>query len=274
MSICLSASETEYDILRVWTCLGLLTVAEQYLGWVLWYLPFYGAAKCIMLGVAVTMPEARVAPILFDRAVVPSMECLHKCLGQYSLINLLIKHLLDLPIFFLEELCIYPTDHAEDENIKWPLAAASDETETHARSTQRMDGVCVYKKTTLVVVSPAMDAMEVFREVEAHCGGATASTTPSHPPELVNKLSNGPEDNDTGRIILQNLHVGDVNDDVQHTLRKDSLRYVLRGSLTGSSQTSIRDHLLDVGTQAPKGSSHSRVLRSTISRKQKVWALD
>ncbi len=113
---CLSATETEYDILRVWACLGLLTAAEQYLGWVLWHLPFYGAAKCVMLGVAITLPEARVAPILFDRAVVPSMERLDKYLG-YPLINSLFKHLWDVPIFFLE-LFIYPTDRAEDD-IKW-----------------------------------------------------------------------------------------------------------------------------------------------------------
>ncbi len=216
------------------------------------------------------MPEARVAPILFGRAVVPIIERLREYLGQHSLIkNLLIKHLLDLPIFFLEEVvCIYPTDHAEDVNMKWPLAA-SDETETHARAAaRRMDGGGVYKEKTLVVVSPAMDAMEVVvREIETHCGvTAAVSTTPS-PPELVNNLSsNGSEDNGTGRNIVQNLHVGD---DVQTTLRKESLRYVPRGSQTNNN----RDHLLDVGTQATKRLSHSRVLRSTISRNQKVWRL-
>eukprot|EP01084_Bolivina_argentea_P131133 231511_1 len=143
----------EYDILRVWACLGLLTAAEQYLGWVLWHLPFYGAAKCVMLGVAITLPEARVAPILFDRAVVPSMERLDKYLG-HPLINSLFKHLWDVPIFFLE-LFIYPTDRAEDEDIKWSLTAL-DEIEIHTITTQqRMDGgVCKEKMLDVGIQAP------------------------------------------------------------------------------------------------------------------------
>ncbi len=224
--------------------------------------------KCVILGVAVTVPEVRVAPILFDRAVVPSMEYFHKYF-EHSVKNSLLNHLLDVPIFFLE-LCIYPTDHAvEDENIKWSLAPPTfDEIEIHATTnattTQRMDGVVCIENTLVVVPSVC--------NVETHCRGA--SSTPN-PLEVVKNFINGPEGNDdTGKrtTFLQNLNPGDVQDNCvqQHMLRKDRLRNFHHCSSLGSLQTNITYHLLDVGTQAAQNGSHPHVLRTTPSRKQKV----
>ncbi len=96
---------------------------------------------------AIAIPELRVAPILFDRAVAPSMERLDKYLGHSLIINSLLKILLHIPIFFLE-LLIDPMDRtAEDEDIKWSMTTL-DEIQIHTITTQqRMDGGVCKQKT-------------------------------------------------------------------------------------------------------------------------------
>lgn len=106
----LKRGEVDVSLLKLWTCLGLLQVVQACLEPVLRFVPFYFLAKCSLLGIFFLMPE--VVPIVFDRFVVPGIQCLHDSMNHVVLPRAL-QFLIDLPFMLfppLEDWNILTTD--------------------------------------------------------------------------------------------------------------------------------------------------------------------
>ncbi|CAM9572710.1 unnamed protein product [Choristocarpus tenellus] len=85
----------DYNLLKTWSLLGLLRVFEEYLEFLISWVPFYWLGKCLGLGL-MFLPESNIASVVFDRAVVTGMDQCHHILNHLVVPNT-VEFIVSLP---------------------------------------------------------------------------------------------------------------------------------------------------------------------------------
>mmetsp|Transcript_6204 Transcript_6204/g.8745 ORF Transcript_6204/g.8745 Transcript_6204/m.8745 type:complete len:301 (-) Transcript_6204:99-1001(-) len=208
----IKSQQVDFSLLKLWSILGLVKFLEDYFEFLISWVPFYFAAKCILLGLLL-VPETGLISIVFNSLVVPSMTEIHGILNGVLLPNL-IDFIVSIPLKLL--IALFPM-------ITFDEGKKDDQNNEVKR------------------LSPLSLSRATAANLKSH--GLSSPKNPFLTPE---KIFEGDMIE-----VASDVTTEDENEILAPKVKNGKMTSMLRRVATGDSNIRIRDHLFDIKTPVP-----------------------
>ncbi|CAM9732750.1 unnamed protein product, partial [Chrysoparadoxa australica] len=267
----LKGSVMDYNLLMMWCLLAFVRSFEQYLEFLVAWIPFYYLAKCTLV-VLLLLPESSIATLVFHNAVVPGMTVAHHALNHVVLPHA-IDFLVALPWHLL--VLVFPAiESGKDEETKEPRSLSPHSPCQVSRQVANAKKMKYATLQHLSIPPPEWAASEAAHVTEVasaatdvgvalalarnrsndtgDLGTLQAPSTPNHgpgvatPSDVLTSHGDSPSSQTglTGSPLLDNVPSTGAEG-------RGSIAQFIRQTVTGDPNIRVRDHLFDLRCSAP-----------------------